>query len=208
MDLPFGLTEVIAQGFRGRRLQLNIGGRPLTGVLSGVDLRPGRTLGAALSLSDVRFDAMPVSDVVLKAAEVSIEMPPRVGFAIAGLELSGTVAVDELVAWADRNSPDGRLERVGDDRIRATERAGTRRLTAVPALVGDTMVLQLKRLSWAGYGVDVPSWLPLTHRVELPALPAGTSILNAARQGDAITFRLAIADIGRKFDLRAALGGF
>jgi hypothetical protein len=206
VELPFGLTEMIAQGFRGRRLQLSVGGRPLTGVLRGIELRPGRTLGAALQLSGVRFDAMPVRDVVLRAAEVSIEMPPRVGFAIAGLELAGTVTIDDLVAWADRNSPDWRLERVGDDRIRAIERAGTRRLTAVPSLIGDTMTLQLKRLSWRGYGVDVPPWLPLTHRVEMPVLPAGTSILAAARQGDAIAFRLAIADVGRKIDLRAALG--
>jgi hypothetical protein len=67
--------------------------------------------------------------------------------------------------------------------------------------------LEIRHVAWRGLRIDLPRWLKMTHRVPLPALPDGVSVLHAAREGDAVGFRLAVNDVKRKLDLRAVLTG-
>ena len=205
--LSWESAAAFAQGFRGRRIELDVGGRALTAVLSRIELRPGGDRGARLRLSDLVLDGINVQAVAVNASEVSIEPPPAVALLLSGVEVSGEVAISELVGWADRHTPDWQLEFVDGGRIGARATSGGRRVIAVPSVVGRTLELQIRRVGWRRFGVNVPRWVTLTHRVPLPELPDGVSVLHADRRGDAVAFRLAVRDVKRKIDLRAALIG-
>jgi hypothetical protein len=197
-------ADAIAQAFRGRAITFDVGGRRLTAVLSRIELRPGGDRGARLELTDVNVDGVRVPSILVNASEVTFEPPPDLGLLLAGVEVSGEIPVSELVAWADRQTPDWDLKLVDGGRISAQARADGRQVIAVPTVIAGRLELEIRHVAWRGIGLDLPRWLKMTHRVPLPSLPDGVSILHAAREGDAVDFRLAVNDVRRKLDLRAA----
>ena len=202
--LSWESADAIAQGFRGRQITIDVGGRALSAVLSRIELRPGGDRGARLELTGVSVDGVRVPSVSVLASEVTFEPPPELGLLLAVVEVSGQVAVRELVGWADRHTPDWNLELVEGGRISA-QAADGRRVIAVPTVISGRLELEIRRVAWRGLGLDLPRWLKMTHRVPLPEVPDGVSVLHAARDGDAVGFRLAVRDVRRKLDLRAVL---
>jgi hypothetical protein len=199
-------AEAVARGFRGREIEVDLGGSPLRGEVSSIELRPGSEHAARIELVAVRFEGMSIPTVEVVAEEVEVTPPPDLGLSLSNVEMRGSVPLRELVAWVDRTTPRWALGVTDQNLLRAVSADGVTRLVLEPSLAGDHLELEVREVSWRGVGLKVPRWLRLTRRPPLPPLPGGMSLIQAHRRDRDVDLTLAVSDLQHSLDLSTVLG--
>ncbi|MQY27028.1 hypothetical protein [Nocardia aurantia] len=204
--LPDALMSALSHGivrrFGGAEFSATLLGRELTATLYALRAsRRGAHFHVEATLTGVRWSGHPIREATVVAHGVRLVpgVPTRVR--AAGLEITGTIALDVLLDRVNRRDPDWELTPGPVGPIRARHRR--RRIRAVlDAVVGDNLLsVAVHRATW--WGIRVPRrYLRIPSR-PLPGLPHDVRVERADRDGDVVRFRVTAPAVSGSFDLAA-----
>jgi hypothetical protein len=195
------LAEGVARRFRGRRIDIEVGGRQVRAILDSIRVeRRDDRYGARVQLSDVDWDGLLFEQLSIVATAVALTPPPSVAVMASGLELEGRSSLAPLVAWLDRGLPQWDLAVAENGLIEADRPRGARRYLLEQVVVDGELDVELRGVRWGSVPLRLPAWLRVTRKVPLPALPEGVSISEARRHGADIDLRVSVSAISRRLE--------
>jgi hypothetical protein len=194
----------IARRYQGERVELVVRGRAVSAVLERVGLqRRGRGQRAELELRDAAVDGYELETVSAVARSVRLEAFPASRFVAANVELTGRSALAPLVAWLDCYSEDWSLDVDAGGRVLARHTRHPVEAVVEPTVEGDVLSVELRSLAWRGLRLSLPGHPRLTRHHRLPPIARGLSVVEARRDGTAVDFTLALAEVSERLDVRA-----
>lgn len=156
--------------------------------------------GARLRLGDADWDGLRFERLTVVAEAVALTPPPDLTLTVSGVEMEGRTSLAPLVARLDREVPRWQLGVTEDGLIEAAPQGGGRRFLVEPVVIDGELEVELRAVRWHGVLLRLPSWLRLTRKVPLPALPEGLSVSEARRRGNSVDLRLLVPAASRRLD--------
>ncbi len=194
------LIDGLLARFGGRRLTLTLHGHAVSGVLDG--LRVSGSAGdhrAHAVLTDVDWEGRRLEEVVVRARQVRLG-PGLTSTLTAGpVEIEGRARLDEVLTWASDLHWEFDLDAAGE--LRAVRRDRSYRVTGEASVSHGRLQVEVVAMGYGDVGLRLPRWLRLVRHVELPPLPEGTTLIDAHRIGDAVSFRVLLDRVRYDLDL-------
>ncbi len=198
------LVAGIARRYQGERVELVVRGLAVGAVLERFGLQGrGRGQRAELELREVDVDGYELETVSAVARSVRLEPFPASRFVATNIELSGRSALAPLVSWLDRYSREWSLEVDAEGRVLARHERRSIIAVVEPTVTGDVLTIELRGLAWRGLHLPLPGHPRFTRHHRLPPVSRGLSVVEARRDGTAVDFRLAVAEVSERLDVRA-----
>jgi hypothetical protein len=196
------LAAGLMGAFRGRRVNVDVGGRSIRAVLDSIWLeRHDAGYRGRIELRSVECDGLEVEELSVTAHGVDVAMRPGLALVMSHVELRGRSALEPLVAWLDPKLSEWSLSITDDRQIEWVRRHGGRRYIVHAAVCHNEVEMELRALRLLRATVRLPRWLRLTRKLPLPPLPGGMSISEARQVETGVDFRLSMPGIGYRFDL-------
>ncbi|WP_019932026.1 hypothetical protein [Nocardia sp. BMG111209] len=204
--LPDALMSALSHGivrrFGGTEFSATLLGRELDATLHALRAgRRGAHFHIEATLTGMRWSGHPIREATVVAHGVRLVpgVPTRVR--AAGLEITGTIALDVLLDRLNRRGLDWELTPGPGGTIHAAHRR--RRIRAVlDAVIGDHLLsVAVHRATW--WGIRVPRRHIRVPSRPLPGLPHDLRIERADRDGELVRFRITVPAVTGSFDLAA-----
>lgn len=199
-----GAAERLVGRFRGRIVELELGGERVRGTFESLRLRSGEPGQAILVLRDVRWRGFVIDSLGVLAERAAIAPLPDLGLAVSGVRLRARLGAAALLARAGQELPRWRLEPSDRGQVEARSASGCWRFVLEPVRLAPECTVELRELCWRRLRLRVPHWLRLSRRVPLPELPAGLGVIDARWSHAGIELVLSVPPIIRQLRLREA----
>jgi hypothetical protein len=196
------LVDGVLGRFGGQRLELDLRGHPVRGLLESLRVvSRDRTLAVIADLVDVDWAGPPLSHLQARARGVRVTPGVPGSVHAAGIDVQGRCDLRDVVAWGEGRTGAWKLEVDPAGHLQAEHAERGVQLTAEPTYVGGRLELELRAARWRGLQVRVPRWLRLTRSQDLPPLPEGMEVVDAHRTGFDVWFRLGLPEVSSSLDL-------
>ena len=196
------LIDGLVARFGGRPLSLTLHGHAVSGVLDG--LRVSGSAGdhrAHAVLVDVDWEGRHLEEAVVRAREVRLG-PGRTSTLTAGpVEIEGRARLDEVLTWAASSDFDWTFDLDAVGELRAVHRDRPYRVTGEASVSDGRLQVEVVAVGYGDVGVRLPRWMRLVRQIDLPALPAGTTLVDAHRIGEEVSFRVRLDHVRYDLDL-------
>ena len=196
------LIDGVLARFGGRRIALTLHGHDVSGVLDA--LRVAGTAGdhrAHVVLTDVDWEARRLEEVVVRARRVRLGAGRTATLTAEPVELEGRAGLEEVLRWAASTDLDWSVGLDAAGELRAVHRDRPYRVGGEASVVDGRLQVEVVALGYGDVGVRLPSWVRLVRSLDLPPLPAGTTLVAAHRVGDEVSFRVRLDAVRYELDL-------
>ena len=191
------LIDGLLGRFGGQRLELQLRGQPVRGLLESMRGRePRPALAVVADLADVDWAGPPLSRLQARARGVRVSPGIPGSVHVAGVDVQGSCDLADVVTWAEGRTgtwvvgldPGGRLQAEHEER--------SVRLTAEPTYATAELELELRAARVEGRSSCASrAGCALTRTQPLPPLPDGMELVDAHRSGPEVWFRLALGEV-------------
>lgn len=196
------LIDGLLGRFGGQRLELQLRGQPVRGLLESLRVvSRDRALAVIADLADVDWAGPPLSRLQARARGVRVSPGVPGSVHVAGVDVHGSCDIADVVSWAEGRTGDWVVGLDPAGRLQAEHEERSVRLTAEPSYADGRLDLELRAAQWKGFELRIPRWLRLTRTQPLPALPDGMELVDAHRSGPDVWFRLALGEVSSPLDL-------
>ncbi len=204
---PSGCSVELIDGllarFGGRRMTMTLHGHEVSGVLDGLRVSgPAGDHRAHAVLTDVDWEGRHLEEVVVRARQVRLGPGLTSTLTAEPVEIECRARLDEVLTWAATAELEWTVDLDAAGELRAVRR-GDRpyRLTGEASVRDDRLQVEVVAVGYGDVGVRLPRWVRFVRHLDLPPLPPGTTLVDAHRIGDDVSFRVRLDEVRYDLDL-------
>jgi hypothetical protein len=196
------LIDGVLARFGGRRIALTLHGHDVSGVLDGLRVAgPAGDHRAHAVLTDVDWEGRRLEEAVVRARHVRLGPGLTSTLTAEPVEIEGRARLHEAVRWAEEANLDWKVDVDATGELRAVHRDRPYRLTGEASVADGRLQVEVVAVGYGDIGVRLPSWVRLVRHLELPPLPKGTTLVDAHRIGEEVSFRVRLDEVRYDLDL-------
>jgi hypothetical protein len=197
------LIDGVLARFGGQRMTMTLHGHAVSGVLEGLRISgPAGDHRAHAVLTDVDWEGRRLEEVVVRARRVRLGPGLTSTLTAEPVEIEGRARLEEALTWAATAQLDWTVDLDAAGELRAVHRGDRPYRITGEALVRDGgLQVQVVAIGYGDVGLRLPRWVRLVRHLDLPPLPKGTTLVDAHRIGDEVSFRVRLDDVRYDLDL-------
>ena len=106
-----------------------------------------------------------------------------------------------MLTWAAAIDLDWRFDLDAVGELHAVHRDRPYRITGEASVTDGRLQVEVVAVGYGDVGVRLPHWVRFVRHVDLPALPEGTTLVDAHRIGEEVSFRVRLDQVRYDLDL-------